>query len=175
MNPFIIGVGGDKSGAGKTSLVCRLLQSLKGWGAVKCTPTPLYSAVIDDIETLAQKDKDTARFLEAGAEEVIWVQSTKEDLEETLRIAVDRLSHLKGVIVEGNSAIEVLMPDIVIFIFKGESEGLKESAKNTLKMADLVIYKKEPSIKTPANVRKFHIEDKDGYLNYIRGIIDGKA
>lgn len=171
--PFIIGIGGGESGSGKTTVACRLLESLKGWGALKCTPVQLYSSVIDDPVILRQKGKDTERFLRAGAEDVLWVQSPAESLTETLGIAVGRLSHLKGIIVEGNSAIEVLRADIVIFI-SGGPDKLKKSALNILSRADLVIFDREPPEGTPAGAEKFHQDDIQGYVNCITGIIDGR-
>lgn len=142
--PITIGIGGSGSGSGKTAFACLLLERLKGWGAIKYTPEAVYSSVIDDPEILGEKGKDTEMFIRAGAAEVLWVRSAPEDLEETLGIALGRLSHLKGIVVEGNSAIEVLKPDIVIFLDRGEKdekdkEELKGSARRAFDAADIVI------------------------------------
>ncbi|MBI4824566.1 MAG: hypothetical protein HY805_10120 [Nitrospirae bacterium] len=82
-------------------------------------------------------------------------------------MAIDRLSHLKGIIIEGNSAIEVLMPDIVIFVYKG---GFKKSAENTLKMADVIIGDRGLKLKGKP---VFSPEDEEGYISFIIGLIDG--
>jgi LAO/AO transport system kinase len=65
------------------------------------------------------------------------VRAPREELEETLEMAVGRLSRLPGIVVEGNSAIEVLRPDIVIFISE-EPQKIKKSALAVLGMADLL-------------------------------------
>jgi len=173
MRPLLIGIGGAHSGAGKTGVACRLLQRLRGWGAIKCTPTLLYTAISDDPRLLAENDKDTALMLDAGAEEVLWVQSKEEDMEETLQMAVERLSHLDGIIVEGNSAIEVLSPDIVIFI-AGEPERFKHNADGILRMADVVIYSDDPPEHPPEGVPVFNRNDTEGYLNHIMEVVHGR-
>ena len=83
---------------------------------------------------------------------VLWVQSPPEDLKEVLQIAIDRLSHLKGIIVEGNSAVEALKPDIVVFV--SGNEGLKKGAEKILSMADAVIFNKN----TPKGIPKLSKE-----------------
>lgn len=141
IKPIIIGIGGAHSSAGKTTYATSLLEKLKGWGAIKYTKTALYCSITDDLNILAKKDKDTGRLLDSGAERVLWVQSPPDEIADILPMAVERLSDLKGIIVEGNSAIEFLKPDIIIFIFGDDSSRIKESAKRILKIADAVVYR----------------------------------
>ncbi len=114
------------------------------WGAIKYTKTAFYASIIDDHTILRQENKDTRRLIDAGAEEVLWVQSPQNELHEVLPIAVNRLSHLDGIIIEGNSAIEFLKPDIVVFI-AGVSKGkIKPSAHKIQKQADIIIKEESP-------------------------------
>ncbi|MFO0751871.1 MAG: hypothetical protein U0411_00915 [Thermodesulfovibrionales bacterium] len=118
----------------------RPLPPLPGrWGAIKYTRTSLYTSVVDDPGILSQKDKDTALLLAAGAEEVLWVQSPPEELHEVLPQAVERLSFLDGIVIEGNSAIEFLKPDIVLFIVSVSGKTMKSSAHEILHHADIVV------------------------------------
>lgn len=155
--PFTIGIAGAHSGSGKTTLAVALLRyltkplsdsgitrpmplsALKRWGAIKYTRSVLYSSIVDDRSILLEKDKDTRRLLDAGAEEVLWVQSPRADLEGVLPIALERLYHLDGIVIEGNSAIEFISPDIVLFIFGVSSDRIKPSAHLTLGKADFVL------------------------------------
>jgi molybdopterin-guanine dinucleotide biosynthesis protein len=171
MRPFMVGIGGAHSGSGKTTVACRLLERLTGWGAIKFTPSLLYTSISDEPSLPGQEGKDTALMLEAGAGEALWVQSTEEDMPETLRMAVERLSHLDGIVVEGNSAIEVLSPDIVIFM-AGEPDRFKHSAEDILRMADLAICPDIPPQGAPGGVPVFKRTDTERYLGYITGIID---
>ncbi|MDI6744705.1 MAG: hypothetical protein QMD07_04935 [Thermodesulfovibrionales bacterium] len=199
--PFIIGIGGSHSGAGKTTVAEALLRNLtkrvkgsKGqrvkdsdtmtpchsdtnkWGAIKYTKTAIYASIIDAPETLTQENKDTARLINAGAEKVLWVQSPPEELKEVLPIAVDRLFNLRGIIVEGNSAIEFLKPDIVIFVSGRHGGSLKKSAERVLVMADIILYQDEPSMKLPAKAKRFKVvftpmSGFDECLDYIQKLL----
>lgn len=169
MRPFIIGIGGSHSKAGKTTICCRILRRLSTWGAIKYTKTALRGTIVDDPELLGQKNKDTARLLEAGAREVLWVRSPVEGLREILQRAVERLSHLKGIVLEGNSAIEVLRPDIVIFV-SGDGE-FKKGAERILTLADAVIFEKAPPQGISESVKKFHRDDEEGYIHFITELI----
>ncbi|MEW6161763.1 MAG: hypothetical protein AB1606_00345 [Nitrospirota bacterium] len=167
--PFIIGIGGAHSKVGKTTVACQILKRLGGWGAIKYTKTLFYSSIVDSPGILRQKNKDTSRLLDAGTHEVLWVQSPPDCLKEILQIAVDRLSHLKGIILEGNSAIEVLRPDAVIFI-SGNKE-LKRSADEILRIADAVIFDKDLPSGTPEGAERFRSDDVEGYTNFITGLM----
>lgn len=169
MRPFIIGIGGAHSKVGKTTIACQILKRLSGWGAIKYTKTSFYSSIVDSPEILKQENKDTNRFLDAGAQDVLWVQSPPEDLKEILQIAIDRLSHLKGIIIEGNSAIEALEPDIVIFVSRNEE--LKRGAEKILEMADAVIYDKDLPKRIPETVKRFRLNNKEEYVNFIIGLV----
>lgn len=169
MRPFIIGIGGAHSKAGKTTVACQILKRLSGWGAVKFTKTSFYSSIVDSPEILREKNKDTYRLLNAGAQDVLWVQSSPDDLNEILGIAIDRLSYLKGIIVEGNSAINALKPNIVIFV-SGNDE-LKKGSEKILRMADAVIFDKNPPQGIPKTAKKFHIDNEEDYINFTIGLM----
>jgi molybdopterin-guanine dinucleotide biosynthesis protein len=170
MRPFLIGVGGAHSDSGKTTVACAVLAALPGWGAIKCEPTALYTSIVADDETLSRPDKDTGKYLRAGAEDVLWVRAPREELEETLEMALGRLSRLPGIVVEGNSAIEVLRPDIVIFISE-EPQKIKKSALAVLGMADIVLYGSEPPAEAPGGCRIFHRDDREGYVGCLTGMV----
>lgn len=153
--PFIIGVGGAHSGGGKTTLAAALLRHLTAagrptfrgisrWGAIKFTKTTLYVSITDDPSIVARADKDTGALLAAGAAEVLWVQSPAERLGEALPLALERLSSCGGIIVEGNSAIEFLKPDIVIFISTVYKHRIKDSARTLLHRADILVIPEGP-------------------------------
>jgi hypothetical protein len=190
--PLIIGIGGSHSGAGKTMAAEALLKYLTkgfndstlrhldtshaGWGAIKYTKTAIYCSIIDAPDILSQKDKDTDRLINAGAEKVLWVQSPPEELKDVLPVAVDRLSNLRGIIVEGNSAIEFLKPDIVIFVSGRHGGSLKKSAERVLETADIILFEDEPSMKLPAKAKRFKVvfEPVSGFdecLNYIQKLL----
>jgi len=170
MKPVIIGISGAYSGAGKTTIATLILQRLKGWGAIKYTKTEIYCSVTDDVAILSQEGKDTKRLLDSRAEKVLWVQSPSADLKEILPIAVDKLFDLEGIIVEGNSAVKVLKPHIVVFV-SGDKKEFKEGAEKTLGMADIVIYDKEPPNETPERSKRFSWDSVEGCIDYVIGLV----
>jgi len=171
MAPLIIGIGGGHSGSGKTTVACRLLEALKGWGALKYTPTYIYSSVTDNQTELRQGGKDTGRYLEAGASRVIWVQAPKDELQEPLSLGINHLAGLVGIVVEGNSAIELLKPDIVIFN-SGEPDKFKDKAGRVLAMADLVIFDKTLPDNIPKGTKSFQRDDWERILRHVMDIMD---
>jgi LAO/AO transport system kinase len=173
--PLIIGVGGSHSGSGKTTIASMLLSALSSesgnpgarrrWGAIKGTKTALYTSLIDDRAILDRIDKDTGKLLKAGAEEVLWIQGPREGLKETVSIAIDRLSHLDGIIIEGNSAIEFSNPDVVIFISAGGEEMKKASALHLIKRADIIVFQRgrmpHDADKNVYSARVVHFDPED--------------
>ena len=173
----IANVSVNSDSAGKEKLTLKTYTDTKDvWGAIKYTKTAIYSSITDTPDILAQENKDTARLLKAGAENVLWVQSPAEGLQEVMPLAVTRLLHLSGIIIEGNSAIEFLKPDVVIFIFGRDTGTLKKSAVKILDMADIILFEEEPSVKLPVRKKKFKValsspSGLDECTDYIQGLL----
>ncbi|VAX28973.1 hypothetical protein MNBD_NITROSPIRAE02-1474 [hydrothermal vent metagenome] len=150
----VICIGGAHSGCGKTTVAENLLRLLgSSWGAIKYTKTAFYTSVQRNPE--APENKDTSRFRRAGTGDVLWVQSPDTGLEETIDMALNLLAHCEGIVVEGNSPIEFLSPDIVIFVSGKDTGRLKPSALRILKKADIVIYQDEIPSSDPSNREQF--------------------
>ena len=176
MRPLIIGIGGSHSGSGKTEVATLLLRHLKSWGAIKYTKTDLYCSIIDDPRILSMEGKDTRRLLDSGAERVLWIKSPPQALSDVLQISVDRLSDLKGIVVEGNSAIEFMKPDIILFICGDKTEEIKESAGRILGMAHAVVIGERQSVSLPEGVKRFDksSEGKGRLVHYIEEMVEIK-
>jgi hypothetical protein len=170
MGPRIIGIGGGGRGVGKTTIACRILESFRGWGAIKYTKTSFYTSITDDPDILMREGKDTRRFIDSGAEKVIWVQSPFSELGETLPLAVGMLASLEGFVAEGNSLIEMLKPDIVIFASGADGE-IKSGAKRILQISDIIIFGGRPPLEAPEVTRKFHRDDVEEYLIHIKALL----
>ncbi len=174
MKPSIISVTGAHSKVGKTTTCSILLKELKGFGAIKFTKTSLYTSINEDLAILSEKGKDTAKYLESGAERVVWIKSSYSELGNALEVAFGKLADLKGVIVEGNSPVDFLNPHLVVFIV-GPQGQLKTSAVKTGAKADIVIInsKKQakksdflaPMIQKNAKVFWIDLKEMKGELN----------
>ncbi len=154
----IISVAGAHSNVGKTTLCSILLNELKGFGAIKFTKTPIYTSLIDDRALLSRNGKDTAVFLKAGAEKVLWIRSPYEGLEDVLKTAVSRMTGLNGIIVEGNSPVDFLNPHLIVLIVR-PGEEFKPSAVRVAEKADAVIINSEKMTQKPEVMRYTAGED----------------
>lgn len=152
----IITVSGAHSGVGKTKVAQMLLKRLKGWSALKVTVThrqgicparkdchacdELHSdfAVISEQGIIETKGKDTQRLRAAGAKKVLWLKSKPSALRKGIKQALSLFKKAKGLIIESNSALRYLKPDLALFV-KRKDSILKPSAKEILNKTDLVI------------------------------------
>jgi molybdopterin-guanine dinucleotide biosynthesis protein len=173
MHPLIIGIAGAYSGAGKTTVACEILKRFKGWGAIKYTKTSLYSSVTGDPETLLEEGKDTRKMTDAGAEQVLWVQAPSDEVEKVILHAVEMLSHLEGIIIEGNSAVNAVKSDIVLFV-SGSPDLTKNDAVRFHDKADIVLSDTVFLKGIPAAGRQYGKDDIEGYLRRLERIIEEK-
>ncbi len=138
----IISVAGAHSRVGKTTLCSILLRELKGFGAIKFTKDLFDPPLIDNEEIILQRGKDTAIMIESGAEKVMLISGHGERLKNALDTALKKMSSHKGVVIEGNSPIEFLMPDLLIFVI-GPDRQIKPPAMEIGRMANIVVINSE--------------------------------
>jgi len=138
----IISVSGLYSGIGKTELCCSILSLLPGMCAVKVTMNDHATELIDDEASIMVPGKDTWRFKTTGAAQVIWVRAQEEHLREVLAEAPWRLTACPLVLIEGNSAVAHVKPDMAFFVCDGRiafDKPPKPSRAAALAQADIVI------------------------------------
>jgi len=140
------------------------------WGAIKYTKTELYASLVDDKAVLSNKDKDTGRFIDAGAEDVIWIKSPPQALNDFLPMAVGRLSCLDGIVVEGNSAIEFLKPDIVIFTIGNNKKCWKAGIEEIVSISDIIIYENKADLPEISKTKGLFSRDGSG-IKEIQGFL----
>ena len=158
MSRTVIAVGGFSSEVGKTTLVCELLRALPGWEAIKVTRGHYRSCGRDPHaccvshllgdeplvrsgrrETYAP-GKDTGRYWDAGAANVHWVVVTDGQVEEGVRLALERVD-APGVLVEGNSFLESVDVDFALMVARASGGKIKPSARRALrKSSALYLY-----------------------------------
>ncbi len=151
--PSTVAVGGFESEVGKTTLVCDLLRAFQGWEAIKLTRGHYRSCgrdpqmccvghllrsepvVCSGRESNHHPGKDTGRFWEAGAANVHWVIATDDQVEEGMRIALERVRS-QGVIIEGNSFLRFVDVDFAVMVARAEGGKVKPTARRVLGKAD---------------------------------------
>jgi len=143
MTMKLLSITGGHSGVGKTSLAGLILKEIKGFSAIKVTKTELFTSITMDEEVISEKGKDSCILKESGADKVIWVRSTYNDLKECLTQALSMIGNEGDVIIEGNSPMDFIEPDIVIFVIRDNLTGLKPSGRKALERADLIVINTE--------------------------------
>lgn len=158
----LIVIGGHSRSVGKTSVVAGLIAAFPEcrWTAMKITQyghgvcskngQPCDCAVDDQEHSFAvteehdrSGDSDTSRFLLAGAQRSVWVRTRQGYLAEAtprIRRELERASELgQDVILESNSIMRFLRPDLYIPVLDPANPDFKESAREYLDRADAVI------------------------------------
>lgn len=152
----VVTVSGTASEVGKTGLVCELLRRLPGWGAVKVTRGHYRSCgrdpdtccvshllgdrprVFAEREVTAVEGKDTGRFWRAGAADVRWVVASRGQEGPGLVEALDQLTRLPGVLVEGNRILEHVEPRLAVLVARQDQREVKSSARRILDRIDVL-------------------------------------
>jgi len=152
----IIVIGGHSRSVGKTSVVAGLISALRefDWTAVKITQyghgicsangeacdcaTADHSWAISQ-ETDRSDGPDTSRFLLAGAARALWVRTEQGRLAEAMPELRRRLEGAGNVIIESNSVLKFLRPDLYLTVLDPATADFKNSAREFLDRADAVI------------------------------------
>jgi len=138
----IITVSGLYSGIGKTELCQHIVSLAPGIGAIKVTINDKETAVLDDEASIMVSGKDTCRLRESGAAKVVWVRAQEERLAEALAEALSRVSGCSRLLIEGNSVLAHITPDIAVFVCDSRmcsDKPLKPSRVTALRKADIII------------------------------------
>jgi hypothetical protein len=152
----LVVIGGHSRSVGKTSVVAGLIAALREyeWAAVKITQyghgicsangeacdcaTGDHSWAISE-EHNRSGESDTSRFLVAGAARVFWVRTEQGRLAEAMPTLRTRLDGARNVIIESNSVVRFLRPDLYLTILDPATADFKTSAREFLDRADAII------------------------------------
>jgi hypothetical protein len=152
----IIVIGGHSRSVGKTSVVAGLISALPDldWTAVKITQhghgicsangeacdcaTADHSWAISE-ERNRSGESDTSRFLVAGAVRVLWARTEQGRLAEAMPALRKRLEGARNIIIESNSVLKFLRPDLYLTVLDPSTADFKNSAREFLDRASAVI------------------------------------
>src|SRR5262245_31856647 len=152
----LVVIGGHSRSVGKTSVVAGLIAALADydWTAVKITQyghgvcsangEPCDCATGDhswaiSAERSRSGESDTSRFLIAGARRVLWVRTEQGRLAEAMPSLRKHLENAHNVIIESNSVVKFLRPDLYLTILDPATRDFKTSAREFLDRADAEI------------------------------------
>lgn len=157
----LVVIGGHSRSVGKTSVVAGLISALPefAWTAAKITQyghgicsangeacdcaTGDHSWAITE-ERDRSGESDTSRFLRAGAARVFWVRTEQGRLAEAMPTLRLRLEGAPNIILESNSVMKFLRPDLYLTVLNPKTADFKNSAREFLDRADAVLLHETP-------------------------------
>jgi hypothetical protein len=157
----IIVIGGHSRNLGKTSVVAGLIAALPdyNWTALKITQyghgvcslngESCHCATNDHTWAISEEkgrsgQSDTSRFLVAGAARAWWVRTEQGRLAEAVPTIRRRLAESENVILESNSILKFVRPDLYMTVLDPATADFKRSAQEFLDLADAVILHASP-------------------------------
>ena len=153
---MLLVVGGHSRNIGKTSVVAGLIKKLRDrrWTAVKitqyghgvcshhdatcgCEAEPGQAfALSEEYEPGAT---DSGRFLAAGAERSFWLRTPAGELPRAAGTLRKILGGSENVIVESNSIMELIQPNLFLMLLDFSCQDFKASSMRFLDRADAYI------------------------------------
>jgi len=152
----IVVVGGHTRNIGKTSVMAGLIAATRelDWTAFKITQfghgvcsangepcdceTAEHTIAITEERERAS-GTDSSRYLAAGAVKSFWVRTRQGQLAEAMPRIRKELERTGNAILESNSVLRFLKPDLYIAVLDPTVADFKESAKRYLDRADAVV------------------------------------
>jgi hypothetical protein len=155
---MLVVVGGHSRNIGKTAVVAGLIRKLRDrrWTAVKitqyghghCSDTGARCGCEPDAgaehpfalsEEYEPGPTDTGRFLTAGAERSFWLRTPAGSLMRASDTVEKLLAQGTHVIVESNSLLELVEPDLFLMLLDFSCEDFKPSSLRFLDRADAFV------------------------------------
>ena len=173
----LVVIGGHSRSVGKTSVVAGLIAALRefNWTAVKITQyghgvcsakgEPCDCATDDHSWAITEEhdrsgESDTSRFLVAGAIRALWARTEQGRLAEAMPALRQRLEGAGNVIIESNSVLKFLRPDLYLTVLDPATADFKNSAREFLDRANAVILHDEAQGATWQSVSLKPVKDR---------------
>ena len=152
----IVVVGGHSRNVGKTSVAAGVIRAFPEmhWTAFKITQFGhgMCSAKGEPCDcetaehTIAVSEErdpttgtDSARYLAAGAVRSFWVRTRIGQLAEAMPRIRKELAAAENAVIESNSILRFLLPDVYLSVLDPRTADFKESARLYLDRADAVL------------------------------------
>jgi hypothetical protein len=153
----IVVVGGHTRNIGKTSVVAGLIAAMPEmrWTAFKVTQfghgmcsangepcdceTAEHTVAVSEERVGGDATTDSGRYLAAGAVRSFWVRTRQGDLSEAMPRIRKEIERAENVVIESNSILRFLRPDLYLSVLDPETADFKDSAKYFLDRADAVL------------------------------------
>ena len=153
----IVVIGGHTRNIGKTSVVAGLIAAMPEmhWTAFKVTQfghgmcsangepcdceTAEHTLAVSEERPGGDSTTDSGRYLAAGAARSFWVRTRQGDLSEAMPRIRKEIAQAENVIIESNSIMRFLRPELYLSVLDPGIADFKDSAKYFLDRADAVL------------------------------------
>ena len=153
--PTIV-IGGHTRNIGKTSVVAGLIAALPqlnltaikitqfGHNVCSANGEPCDCQTADHTLAISEErdpttGTDTSRFLAAGAKHVFWVRTRQGELAEAMPRVRKLIAEAENIILESNSVLRFLQPDLSLAVLDPTIADFKPSALRYLDRVDALI------------------------------------
>lgn len=152
-------IGGQASGAGKTGVICALIAAMpeRRWTAIKIAQCSHGGAKAKECDcelggaafaVTAEREvsgrNDSSRYRAAGAVRSFWVRTLPGCLADAMPAIRDEIARAPSCILESNSVLEFLQPDLYALIVVPCIADFKPSARRYLSRADAILMATPP-------------------------------
>jgi hypothetical protein len=153
---MLVVVGGHSRNIGKTSVVAGLIRRLRDrkWTAVKitqyghgvcanegkacgCEAEPDHPFALS--EEYEPSPTDSGRYLAAGAERSFWLRAPSGELARAAGTLRKILNQAENVILESNSVLELVQPDVFLMVLDFSCEDFKPSSLRFMDRVDAFV------------------------------------
>jgi hypothetical protein len=150
---MLVVVGGHSRNIGKTSVVAGIIRKLRDWNwtAVKitqyghgvcshageacgCETEPEHPFALS--EEFEPSKTDSGRFLAAGAVRSLWLRTPMGELFRAKTTIAKILNQSENVIMESNSVLELVEPDLFLMVLDFACQDFKPSSLRFMDRAD---------------------------------------
>jgi hypothetical protein len=154
----LIVVGGQCRKVGKTTLIADIIKATPDlrWTAVKITPhaeshCPVYGSdckcgpdehtysIYEELDRSGRTG--TSRYLLAGAQRSLWVQTKDDRVRDVLGPLAGTLNESENVIVESDALVKFWRPAVFLMVLDSRMPEFKASARDVLPLADGFVFR----------------------------------
>lgn len=147
-------IGGQASSVGKTGVICALIAAMpeRRWTAIKITrcchggaDAKKCDCKLDGAKFAITEERstggrnDSSRYLAAGAVRSLWVRTLPGYLADATPAIREVIDNAPNSILESNSVLELLRPDVYALIVSPWVADFKPSARRYLSRADAIL------------------------------------
>jgi hypothetical protein len=160
-HPFsgrLIVVGGQCRKVGKTTLIADIIRATPGvrWTAVKITPHAESHCPVNGRNcncsaaehTFSIRDEfdrsgrtGTSRYLLAGAQTSLWVQTKDDRVRDVLGPLAEALKGAENIVVESDALVKFWRPTVFLMVLDSLMPETKASARDVMPLADAFVFR----------------------------------